>query len=179
MKKLIIIMLGIIVGVIIIYSIIGYLGSHTSKNVQTNNSESQKQTQPADTTPTTSDTVKNIAKEQNITTNNLTSKVWNWISTSYSNGDKAIPKDTTKFKLTFKPDGTFSSTTDCNGIGGKYVIKDNTITFSDMMSTLMYCDGSQENDYRKVFEESHTYKLSKTGELIIDLRFGAGNALFK
>lgn len=182
MRKLIIIIIGIVLGVIIIYSILGYFKSNPNIITQTNTNKTlDSKTQTPSTNKPQTPTTKTPVTDPNlpITTKNLTDKSWQWVETSYSNGSRIIPKNATRFTLTFKPDGTFSSTTDCNGVGGKYVVKDTTISFSEMMSTLMYCEGSQENEYRKIFEESHTYRFTKTGELLIDLRFGAGSALFK
>lgn len=77
----------------------------------------------------------------------LDQKTWNWMRTIYSNGTTTLPAIPGKFTLTFKDNGTFSAATDCNGVGGEYVTNGNKIILTKMMSTLMYCDASQEQVY--------------------------------
>ncbi len=102
---------------------------------------------------------------------------WNWISTTVA-GTKTIPKKEKVFTLSFKADGTFSATTDCNGVGGQYKATGNKIAFSDMMSTLMFCEGSQENEYRTIFENASSFVFTSRGELIFTLKNG-GTAVFR
>ena len=80
----------------------------------------------------------------------LDMKKWIWINTVYNNDEKVIPKIEGKFTLTFKDSKTFSASTDCNGVGGEYTLNGNNIVFDRMMSTLMYCEGSQEKDFTGV-----------------------------
>jgi heat shock protein HslJ len=50
----------------------------------------------------------------------------------------------------------------CNGFGGKYEVDGNTIKFSEVMSTLMFCEGpvgEQELGTLAVLRESATYVL--------------------
>ncbi len=104
---------------------------------------------------------------------------WHWISTTYSDGKIITPTDSKKFGITFKNDGTFSASTDCNGIGGNYKVKDNLITFSDMMGTLMYCEGSKEGEFRKSLEQAASYFFTSRGELILDLKFDSGSVILR
>lgn len=104
---------------------------------------------------------------------------WHWISAQYNDGTKVVPKDSNKFTLTFKKDGTFSASTDCNGIGGNYVDNNKVLTFSKMLSTLMYCDGSQEGEMRKILENTGSYHFTNRGELILELKSGSGTATFR
>lgn len=104
---------------------------------------------------------------------------WHWISAEYSDGTKVVPKDSSKFTLTFKKDGTFSASTDCNGIGGNYFAKNMQLTFSNMLGTLMYCEGSQEGEIKKILENTASYHFTNRGELILELKSGAGTATFR
>lgn len=104
---------------------------------------------------------------------------WTWISTLYNNDTKVVPKKEKAFTITFKNDGVFSATTDCNGVGGKYEVKDNKITFNQMMSTLMYCDASQEGDFRKMLNEVQNYHFTSKGELVFSLNFDSGSFIFR
>ncbi len=106
-------------------------------------------------------------------------KTWNWVYTLYNDETEFKPKTPTKFTLTFRPDNTFSATTDCNGVGGKYTVNGNQIVFSEMMATLMYCDGSQEADFRKGLENVQSFFFTSKGELVFDIKYDSGSMVFK
>jgi len=106
-------------------------------------------------------------------------QTWKWISVTYNDGTKMIPKVPGKFTLTFKNDSTFSATTDCNSMGGKYVVKGEQITFSNIFSTMMFCEGSQENDFAKILENTSSFFFTGRGELVFDLKFDSGSAIFR
>lgn len=175
-------MFGLLIGAVIILSLISFI---KPKTITTNKAPVVTQTstttptptKPTTTTPTTTSptTVAPIPAQNS----KLTDKPWRWVNITYSNGAVTTPRDPSRFIATFKADGTFSTPTDCNGVGGKYTLAGNTIVFSEMMSTLMYCTGSQESEYRKIFEQAQTYTITKAGDLRIDMKFGAGYALFR
>lgn len=109
----------------------------------------------------------------------LDMKTWNWVSTVYNDGKEIKPRDTKKFALTFKDSKTFSATTDCNGVGGEYAVSGNKISFERMMSTLMYCEGSQEADFSKAISNIESYHFTSRGELIFDLKYDSGVMVFR
>lgn len=109
----------------------------------------------------------------------LNMKAWNWVSTTYNDGKKIIPRDTKRFALTFKDSKTFSASTDCNGVGGEYTTTGNKISFIRMISTLMYCEGSQESDFSKSLSEISSYHFTFKGELIFDLKYDSGVMVFR
>jgi heat shock protein HslJ len=117
-------------------------------------------------------------------------KKWNWVSTTYNNGSTTAPRIQNKFILTFKAPNTFSAATDCNGVGGEYIVGKaassassvtsvTPITFTKMMSTLMYCDGSQEGDFSKALGEVENYHFTSKGELVFGLKMDSGTMVFK
>ncbi len=106
-------------------------------------------------------------------------KPWTWISTTYSDGKEIKPVGTKKFILTLKSDKTFSATTDCNGVGGEYVVNQNLISFSKMVSTQMYCEGAKEGDFTKMLSQVDSYFFTSKGELVFDLKFDTGSSIFK
>jgi heat shock protein HslJ len=108
----------------------------------------------------------------------LTMNTWNWVKTTYSNDTTVAPKKN-KFALTLKADKTFSATTDCNGIGGEYTVNGNKITFTKMMSTLMYCEGSQEQEYSRMLSQIQSYMFTSKGELVFDLKLDTGSMIFR
>ncbi|MFA6601625.1 MAG: META domain-containing protein [Candidatus Paceibacterota bacterium] len=105
-------------------------------------------------------------------------KTWNWVRTTYNDGRVVTPKRDT-FTLTLKADKIFSAKTDCNGVGGEYAVSGNKITFTKMMSTLMFCEGSQEQDYSKMLGEVESYKFTSKGELVFGLKTDTGNMMFR
>jgi len=106
-------------------------------------------------------------------------KTWNWVKTIYSDDTTITPKTINKFTLTIKNDKTFSASTDCNGVGGEYILKGNKITFTRMMSTLMYCEGSQEADFAKMMEAVQSYMFTSKGELVLIMKLDTGSMIFK
>jgi len=122
--------------------------------------------------------MKNFEGEADPSKMTLGMKTWNWVNTIYSNDTIITPK-TNKFALILKADKTFSATTDCNGVGGEYTLNGNKITFTRMMSTLMYCEGSQEQDYSKMLSQVQSYMFTSKGELVFDLKLDTGSMIFK
>lgn len=185
MKNFFIIVFGLLIGAVIILAIVSFVkpATITTNKVPTqttNTTPSQPKAPQAQTptNPTPSTPAPQTPAPTPVKTSPLVGKTWHWVNNTFSNGGVVTARDSSRFALTFKTDGTFSSSTDCNGIGGKYTTDGTSITFSDMMSTLMYCPGSQEAEYRKVFEQSQTYIILKNGGLRIDVKYGAGYGLF-
>jgi heat shock protein HslJ len=123
--------------------------------------------------------VQNFEGEADPARMTLSMKKWNWINTQYSNDTTVVPKIPEKFVLTFKDGQTFSATTDCNSVGGNYMLHGNIITFTKIVSTLMFCEGSQEQDFTKMLSEVQTYHFTSKGELVFDLKFDSGSMIFR
>ena len=117
--------------------------------------------------------------EADPATMTLGMKKWNWIDTIYSNGSTTVPRAQNKFTLTFTAPNRFSAATDCNGVGGEYATNGSKISFTKMMSTLMYCEGSQEADFSKALGEAESYRFTSKGELIFGLKFDSGSMIFR
>ncbi|MBP6858840.1 MAG: META domain-containing protein [Candidatus Pacebacteria bacterium] len=108
----------------------------------------------------------------------LDMNVWSWISASYNDGREVVPKAPERFKLTFSGN-RFSATTDCNSISGEYAAKDGMISFGKMMSTEMYCEGSQETEFAQILATASSYHFTTRGQLIIGLKYDSGTATFR
>lgn len=106
-------------------------------------------------------------------------KTWNWVRTAYNNDTEVRPRDEKTFTLTLKSGNMFSATTDCNGVGGEYAVNGNKIIFTRMMSTLMYCENSQEGDFVKMLEGVTSYFFTGKGELVLELKYDSGTVIFK
>ena len=85
-----------------------------------------------------------------------------WKLVSYgdpANPTPAVPDVDTSIE--FK-DGQVNGNVGCNGFGGKYEVEGDTITFSEVVSTLMFCEGpagDQELATLAVLRETATYVL--------------------
>lgn len=124
------------------------------------------------------DVGQNVEGEADPSVMNLTMKTWNWIETEYSDDTTVSPKKDA-FSLTFKADGTFSATTDCNSFGGKYADKKPGIEFSDVATTLMYCEGSQDSAFMKMVQDSNQYLFTSKGELVLNIKLDSGAVYFR
>jgi heat shock protein HslJ len=122
--------------------------------------------------------VQNFEGEADPNKMTLGMKTWNWVRTIYSNDSTVVAK-TNAFTLTLKADKTFSAATDCNGVGGEYLVNGNKITFTKMMSTQMFCQGSQDQDYSKMLSQVQSYLFTSKGELVLVLSHDSGSMFFK
>jgi len=123
--------------------------------------------------------VQNFEGEADPSRMSLGMKTWKWISAQGSDNKVMVPKRADAFTLTFKDGGLFSATTDCNGVGGKYTVNNQKITFNEMMSTLMYCEESQEAEFNRLLSETESYHFTSKGELVFELKQNGGSALFR
>lgn len=64
-------------------------------------------------------------------------------------------------------------------MGGSYVAGADTIMFSQIFSTKMYCEGSQETEFASLLENTQGYHFTSRGQLILDLKFDSGSAIFR
>lgn len=91
----------------------------------------------------------------------LTEKYWKLVAIN----DRAITAadfDQKEPHILFKTNFNHVRGTDgCNGFGGKYKIQDGTIEFSQLISTMMACEGSFVFDhYMRILNEAKTYKVT-------------------
>jgi|GEM_PF-2334989 len=91
----------------------------------------------------------------------LTEKYWKLVSIN----ERAVTANDFESKephILFKTTYNFVRGTDgCNGFGGKYKIQGETIEFSQMISTMMACEGSFVFDqYTRILNEAKTYKAT-------------------
>ena len=110
----------------------------------------------------------------------LDMKTWQWVKTQYNNDTEVTPLKADVFTLTFDTYGMATATTDCNSMNGSYEVDGSKISFGPMASTRVYCEGSQENVFRKLLqEEVSSFLFTSKGELVFDLKFDSGTAIFK
>lgn len=105
-------------------------------------------------------------------------KSWTWIRALGSDGKEVLPKQTMAFTLDILGDGKFSATTDCNRLAGDLATKGTKISFSNMISTKMFCEGSQESFFSTLLGDTDSYQFTSKGELILTQK-GGGTATFR
>jgi heat shock protein HslJ len=92
-----------------------------------------------------------------------------WKLVSYGeagNPTSAIPNvDTT---INFDSKGQMSGNVGCNGFGGTYELKGDKMTFSGIISTMMYCDAisAQEQGVLSVFADNVELKIQMSGDTL-------------
>jgi heat shock protein HslJ len=116
------------------------------------------------------------ANPKNMT---LNMKSWNWERALYNDGREIIPRRVGVFTLTFTDNDSFSATTDCNSVGGSYAVSENRVTFSNIYSTKMYCENSQEADFMQLLTNTASFFFTSRGELILELQYDSGTATFR
>lgn len=123
--------------------------------------------------------VKDFEGEADTNRMSLDMKKWEWVKTQMNDGKITTPNKPGVFSVTFKKDGSVSVGTDCNSMGGKYTTKGNIITFNQMMSTMMYCEGSQEQEFSKTLGEVGSYLFTSKGELVLEIKMDSGTMIFR
>jgi heat shock protein HslJ len=106
-------------------------------------------------------------------------KKWTWVSALYNDGREIKPNKPGVFTVTFRSNKEFTATTDCNSMGGEYVALNGQLSFSKIISTEMYCGGSQESEFASLLQNTSGYHFTSRGELILDLKFDSGSVVFK
>ncbi len=111
----------------------------------------------------------------------LISKKWIWQKTLLNDGSEIVPRREGDFTLIFHAlDGLFSGSTDCNSFSGEFVLsEDGRANFGSMISTLMYCEGSQEQEFLSFLSNTDSLFITSDGQLILSLKFDSGSVIFR
>lgn len=127
------------------------------------------------TTPTATSTI--TLSPDFITT--VVSKKWTWVKNMSPNGNVSVtPKKIDAFSVTLKEDGTLQGTTDCNTFFGTFTANTNTISFTNIGASMMYCEGSQESIFIQAIQSVIGYTFS-TSTKELSLITASGTMQFK
>jgi heat shock protein HslJ len=107
----------------------------------------------------------------------LDAKTWLWIRATLDDGTEVVPRKTDAFTLTFRTDGTFSATTDCNRMNGGYTTNERALSFGPTAATRMFCEGSQETTFAELLGATSSYSFTSRGELV--LQSNGSKAVFR
>ncbi len=91
----------------------------------------------------------------------LTNKSWLWQSSVDAQGTEAEPVNPNDFELQFGTDGTLTSTTDCNSLGGSYSVNGEVLSIGSLVATEKFC--SEES-----LEQAYAGLLGLVGSHIIE-----------
>lgn len=117
------------------------VASTTTETQETAGSASGSASNPASGTGTTSGASTNDDGPK------LAGSTWLLQSIVNEEGETVVPPRVEIFTITFGTDGRLSGTTDCNNFGGGYTFKDGVLTLGAVAQTLMFCEGSQEQEF--------------------------------
>lgn len=133
-------------------------------------------------TGTIGELVQNFEGEADVNTMALPMKSWIWVKTQLNDGSITIPKKTNAFTLTFIPKTKkVAIATDCNTMGGSYATTttNKSLAFKQLVSTRMFCEGSQEQEFSKTLQDISSYMFTSKGELILEIKMDSGVMIFK
>ena len=120
-----------------------------------------------------------VRKTSNNGMSDLIGKQWQLVELQ-GEGVSAKVNGKIPFLKLDEENGRYSASGGCNGIGGEYTLqKNNGITFSRGMSTMMACaDMRVENGLRTLFEEADTYIVNEGTLILSKGKDGAALAKF-
>ncbi len=101
-----------------------------------------------------------LEKTKAVAVNTDTKIQQKWTLAKYLKNDKLI-KNTSKAFIQFTKDARINGNSSCNNFFGSYTQSENTITFSQVGMTKMYCEGSIESDFITNLNEVNAYKIVK------------------
>ena len=101
-----------------------------------------------------------LEKTKAVAVNTDTKIQQKWTLAKYLKNDKLI-KNTSKAFIQFAKDARINGNSSCNNFFGSYTQSENTITFSQVGMTKMYCEGSIESDFITNLNEVNAYKIVK------------------
>ena len=91
------------------------------------------------------------------------SLIGSWRLVSYGPvGSLAPAVENSEAGITFNEDGTLAGNSGCNGYGGNYTVEGDEITFSEIVSTLIFCDeplGGQEEAVYQVLTDTASFEI--------------------
>jgi heat shock protein HslJ len=113
-------------------------------------------------------------------TNELTGTQWVWTQTSFATASSIEPNEPEDFIITFSENNRFSANTDCNNVGGGFVGgTEGAVSFSEMVSTLMACEGDvKEGDFVSQLGQVVSYRI-EGDELTLSLKSDEDNGEMK
>jgi len=107
---------------------------------------------------------------------NLLGKTWLWQKTEFNSGKDIPVLQPAAYTLQFLADGKVNITADCNNGGGSYAVTNNVdLTIRIETLTRAMCPPeSLSEEYVKELNDTGSYTIEPSGELVLALKSGAG-----
>lgn len=110
---------------------------------------------------------------ETISVNGIFNSDWVWLYTDLSSGERVTTPEGGRFVLSLSEEGSLSSQTDCNTIGGNFVIDGEVLSFGQLFSSKMFCVDSQEQVYSEQLALVSSYEINgETLKLNLNRDFG-------
>lgn len=122
--------------------------------------------------------VQNFEGEADPSRMSLAMKKWTWLKTQMNDGKQTSPNKADAFTLTFS-EGKALLTTDCNQMSAEYTVNKNELTFGPIVSTKMFCENSQEQEFANSLTNVGSYLFTSKGELILEIKMDSGSMTFR
>jgi heat shock protein HslJ len=110
----------------------------------------------------------------------ITEKPWQWVGLVETNPtSQSVVPDPENYTLLFSPDGSLNIVADCNMAGGSYALDESSLTIELGPSTMAFC-GEQSLDYLflSLLSNVESYAV-EDGQLVLELKDGAGKMFFE
>lgn len=107
----------------------------------------------------------------------LTGSKWSWVQTKLQNGEEVKAPTGDRFILSFEGEGRMGSRTDCNTIGGIYLLDGEVLSMGQFVMTKMACEGSLEMEYAEHLGLVNSYKI-EGDTLTMNLNRDFGTMIF-
>ena len=83
------------------------------------------------------------------------------------------------FTLDFDQHGSVNIGTDCNDMSAAFELSGNQLVFGPIATTLMYCEGSQEQEFVEYLDDVQSYYITDDNELALMFPYDTGAMVFK
>jgi len=109
----------------------------------------------------------------------LIAKDWYWVETVMDGARVIKPYSQMDYKLNFKEDLSFSSSSDCNNIGGNFEIFEQQVRFKNILRTQKYCMKSNEDNYVSGLSNVSEINFNNKEELILKFKNSNSYMIFR
>ncbi len=84
---------------------------------------------------------------------------WYWINATFADGTVLTPNKELVYGLQFESNGDINILSDCNNIAGRYSTKNKSLQISELVTTLKFCENTQETEFMQLVEKVQSYTL--------------------
>jgi len=120
----------------------------------------------------------NVIEQSDSQLEKIVNHKWTWIKTT--KGEQIItPNMKNAFVVNFNEDMSVYGSTDCNGFFGDFNLNEDNISFGPLASTMMYCEGSQENVFVSDLQKVESLYFQDNDNLVLVLKDSEGEIEFQ